>query len=180
MPAYYFDLEVTSLNPAYGKIITIQYQPIDIETGDPLGELTILKEWESSEKEILRKFIPIFMGTKPFDFIPVGMNLSFDFNFLRFRTLLNLGEVIDINWLFLGPHLDIKPIIVMMNKGKFKGASLNLFSEKELDPSKIPLWYEYREYDKIIEYIKQEAQAFLKLYKTLAEELPNIRRKLTV
>jgi len=45
-------------------------------TGQPFGDLVILKERESSEKDILAKFIPIFIGEKPFDFIPIGDDSS--------------------------------------------------------------------------------------------------------
>ncbi len=47
---YYFDIETYSPNekpdPKTDKILTIQFQKIDIKTGEKQGELQILKEWE--------------------------------------------------------------------------------------------------------------------------------------
>ena len=57
MGNYYFDIETTGLDPKKDKIITIQYQELDRFTGKAIGKLVILKEWESSEREILQKFI---------------------------------------------------------------------------------------------------------------------------
>ena len=57
MASYYLDIETTGLNPKVDKIITIQFQQLDMNTGSPVGELIILKEWESSEKEMLKQFI---------------------------------------------------------------------------------------------------------------------------
>ena len=53
MTEYYFDTETTGFDPSEDKIITIQFQELDRFTGKPIGDLKILKEWESSEKEIL-------------------------------------------------------------------------------------------------------------------------------
>ena len=64
MAEYYFDIETYSPgerpNPETDKIITIQFQRIDLRTGEPKGELIILKEWESSEKEIVIQFFNQF------------------------------------------------------------------------------------------------------------------------
>ena len=99
MPRYYLDIETAPLewnpempnnkdiiaDPTKNKIITIQYQQIGFTTGKPTDELTILKEWESSEEEIVMKFSKEFL---PFDeiqkkldiwaFVPVGLNLNFE------------------------------------------------------------------------------------------------------
>ena len=80
MPSYYLDIETTGLNPSRDKIITIQYQQLDRNTGAPIGELIILKEWESSEKDILRKFAidTKVLDSYAFSFVPVGNNLTFE------------------------------------------------------------------------------------------------------
>ena len=57
MPNFYFDIETTGLNPRQDKILTIQFQELDRNTGEPKGELIIFKEWESSEKNIIAKFL---------------------------------------------------------------------------------------------------------------------------
>ena len=51
MVEYYFDIETYSPgekpNPETDKIITIQFQRMDLRTGKPREELVILKEWEA-------------------------------------------------------------------------------------------------------------------------------------
>lgn len=55
MAEYYFDIETyppnEKPNPDTDKIITIQFQRIDLRTGKPIGELKILREWNSSVNE---------------------------------------------------------------------------------------------------------------------------------
>ena len=80
MAEYYFDIETYSPkekpDPETDKIITIQFQRIDLRTGEPRGELIILKEWESSEKEIVTQFFNQFFrdGLSVWNFVPVGFN----------------------------------------------------------------------------------------------------------
>ena len=84
MANYYLDIETTGLDEVESKITTIQYVELERGTGKQLGELTILKEWELGEKEMLSKFIddsPI-SSKYDFDFIPVGYNLGFEHKFL--------------------------------------------------------------------------------------------------
>jgi len=129
---YYFDIETVAerpyfsdpragLNPATAKIITIQYQPLDYRTGRPIGDLVILKEWCSSEKEIIRQFIKVYFRDPPWGFIPVGNNLLFENSFLKYKLRQHFGL---IN-LKLGqrPIIDLKPVLILMNGGKFRGYS---------------------------------------------------------
>ena len=77
---YYLDIETTGLAPLHAKIITIQYMELERNTAKPMSSLKILKEWESDEKSILKKFISdsgIGDGYK-FSFIPIGFNLQFE------------------------------------------------------------------------------------------------------
>ena len=53
----YLDIETTGLDPLQSKIITIQYMELERNTARPVGPLKILKEWESDEKTILKRFI---------------------------------------------------------------------------------------------------------------------------
>ena len=78
MGNYYLDIETTGLDPEKDKILTIQYQELDRNKGEAVGELVVLKEWESSEKEILRKFLfeTYILDEYPFSFIPTGYNLN--------------------------------------------------------------------------------------------------------
>jgi len=58
---YYLDIETTGLDELHNKIITIQYMELERNTGKPVGPLKILKEWESDEKTILKRFIEDFV-----------------------------------------------------------------------------------------------------------------------
>ena len=54
MVEYYFDVETTGTDFEKDKIITIQWQRLGF-VGEPVGELNILKSWESSEKDVFPK-----------------------------------------------------------------------------------------------------------------------------
>jgi DNA polymerase III alpha subunit (gram-positive type) len=171
MVNFYFDIETTGLNPKKDKILTIQYQELDRNTGEPIGELKILKEWESSEKEIINKFLfdTHVLDNYPFSFIPVGYNLNFENSFLKERTKINELPSVDI---LSNPFIDLRVIGILMNKGEFKGSGLDKLTEKKSEGSSIPMLYNNHEYEKIIEYIKQEASEFLKLNIWLYKKLP--------
>tara|TARA_Y100000310_G_C20634344_1_gene790386 strand:- start:237 stop:488 length:252 start_codon:yes stop_codon:yes gene_type:complete len=83
MGNFYFSIETTGLNPEEDKILAIQYQELDRKTGEPVGKLIILKEWEASEKEIIKKFLKDtkLLEDYPFNFVPVGYNLGFERSF---------------------------------------------------------------------------------------------------
>src|SRR3989338_10778379 len=139
MPNFYLDIETTGLNPKIDKIITIQFQRLDKNTAESLGELTILKEWESSEKHIIEEFIRLtgINDEHPFSFVPVGFNLSFEHNFLRQRSFQHGIILRDI----LGkPFIDLQPLAVLMNKGEFKGTSLDALTKKPHDGKIIPAY----------------------------------------
>jgi hypothetical protein len=88
---YYLDIETTGLDPLHAKIITIQYMELERNTAKPISPLKILKEWESDEKTILKKFISdsgIGDGYK-FSFIPIGFNLQFEHSFFWQRCISN-------------------------------------------------------------------------------------------
>jgi hypothetical protein len=182
---YYFDIEVSygdeggahgALNPEYYKIITIQYQPID-EEGYPLSNLTILKEWESSEEEIVREFAKVISPKKTWNFVPVGYNVIFDLGFFRARAK-KYGMEYD-EWLIYHrlPIIDLKHICIGMNGFKFVDSGLDRFCGKPMDGSMVPEWYLNREYEKILEYIRRENKAFISFYKKLRDTLPKFRFK---
>lgn len=176
MPSYYLDIETTGLDPKKDKIITIQYQQLDIETGKAIGDLILLKEWESSEKEIIREFIikTKIMDEYPFSFVPIGYNLRFEHNFLKIRSKIHSLLEIDI---LDKPFIDLRAIGVLMNKGQFKGSGLDKITGKKNTGMNIPLWYENKEYDKILEYIKDETQEFIKFNSWLYKELPELHKR---
>lgn len=168
MSEYYFDIETYSPeekpNPERDKIVAIQFQRIDLRTGKPNGELTILKEWESSEENIVKELFHQFFsdGTSVWNFIPVGFNLNFEWEFLIAKFEKYIGKKLTSrNLHYERPHLDLRPIVVLLNGGSFKGAKLDKFTSKPCDGKSIKDWYEKKEFDKIEEYIKNEADAVL-------------------
>lgn len=171
MGNYYFDIETTGLDAKKNKIITIQYQELDRATGNAVGKLVILKEWESSEREILEKFIreTKIAGNYDFDFIPTGYNLGFEHNFLKERTAVHSLNPLDI---LSKPFLDLRAFGIIMNKGEFKGSGLDRITGKKTDGSQIPKWYENKEYAKIVDYIENEAKSFIELNTWLYKEMP--------
>jgi hypothetical protein len=59
-----------------------------------------------------------------------------------------------------------------MNQGEFKGSGLDKLTGKKSNGANIPIWYNNHEYEKIIEYIKQEAEEFIKFNVWLYKKLP--------
>lgn len=180
MGNFYFDIETTGLDPKTCKIITIQFQELNRSTGEAAGELTILKEWESSEREILAEFIRKsgIEDPYPFTFIPTGYNLGFEHNFLKERTALHSLNPVDI---LNKPFIDLRAFGIIMNKGEFKGSGLDKISGKKSDGKEVPNWYNRKEYDKIVEYIKDETASFIHLnawlYKTMPEFLERYKKE---
>ena len=173
MTNFYLDIETTGLNPRKDKIITIQYQELDRLTGEPISELKILKEWESSEKEIIEKFLS---DTKinldyPFNFIPVGYNLGFVNNFLKTRMIFHELKPL---YILSRPFIDLRVIGILMNKGEFKGAGLDQLTKKPKLSSNIPIWYENKEYEKIIFHIKNKTKEFIQFNYWLYKKLPSL------
>jgi DNA polymerase III alpha subunit (gram-positive type) len=176
MGTFYFDIETTGLNPKKDKVISIQFQELDRNTGDAVGELVILKEWESSERSILEQFIvqSNILDSFAFSFVPVGYNLNFEHNFLRERTALHSFTPIDI---LNKPFIDLRPFGILMNKGEFKGSGLDKITGKKTNGQIIPYWYEQKQYNNITNYIKNEAQSFIQLNKWLYKTMPEYLEK---
>lgn len=144
MPDYYFDIETYSKtqSPDFvnDEIIAITYQQIDSRTGEVKGELNILKSWESSEKNILQRFYTIYNPREKWKFIPIGCNLSFDFTSLIYR-FRNVNIEVNVRSLFTEhPYIDIQPILIMFNRGSFKGATLDKFTGKQHSGAYIKEW----------------------------------------
>jgi len=178
MAEYYFDIETYSPqdkpNMETDKIITIQFQRIDLRTGKPREDLVILKEWESSENQIVTKFFNRFFadGLNIWDFVPIGYNLNFEWEFLISKFEKYLGKKLASKDLhYKRPHLDLKPIVVLLNDGNFVGAKLNNFTDKAQDGKVIKNYYEDKQYDKIEEYIKNETESFLKFLQKIKSNI---------
>ena len=177
MGTFYLDIETTGLDPLKDKIITIQFQELERNTGKAVGELIILKEWESSEKQILEEFISKsrILDPYPFSFVAVGFNLGFEHNFLKKRTELNGLPAIDI---LNKPFLDLRAIAILMNKGEFKGSALRDMTGKKGKGIQIPEWYAQRDHKSIIDYIVNETNEFTKFTMWLYKEMPELKEKL--
>ena len=181
LPEYYFDIETYSPgdnpNPEKDKVITIQYQKINLKTGKPKGKLTILKEWESSEKEIVTQFYDEFFRDEKsvWDFVAVGYNLNFEWEFLISKFDKYIGKKFtsrDIH--YKRPYLDLKPIVVLLNGGKFKGSSLDKFTNKTYDGTVIKKWYETHQYTQIEKYIEDETEAYLEFLQKIVKNINKI------
>lgn len=184
MDYYYLDIETVPLESCRhidkasfdantAKIITIQYQQLDEQTGAPIGELVIFKEWEQycSEELIVKLFKQKFVDNGIWNFIPVGNNLAFDFKFLKAKFNQYCGE--EPRRFGQRPLIDIKSTLVMMNRAQFKG-SAELVGKSD-EAKNIESWYYSKEYRKIEDYIRREASSFIQTYQILLKELPRIR-----
>jgi DNA polymerase III alpha subunit (gram-positive type) len=172
MGNYYFDIETTGLDPKKNKIITIQYQELDRNSGEAVGDLVILKEWELTERVMLEKFIADskIASSYAFDFIPTGYNLVFEHNFLKERTAFHNLNQLDI---LSKPFIDLWGVGILMNKGQFKGSGLDKITGKETSGRNIPIWYQNKDFDKIIKYIQNETKSFIEFNAWLYKELPD-------
>ena len=173
MATFYLDIETTGLDPSKDKIITIQFLELDRYTGDVAGELVILKEWESSEKEIISQFIEKsnILHEYDFSFVPIGYNLGFEHNFLKARSELNGLPSLDI---LHCPFIDLRAVGILMNYGQFKGSRLSDITGKKGTGILIPGWYSNKEYDKILDYIKNETEEFIKFNRWLYKRMPGL------
>jgi len=173
---YYFDVETTGTDFDKDEIITIQWQRLGV-TGEPIGELNVLKRWESSEKEILRNFSPN-LTCYHWDFIFIGKNLLFDFNILSQRMKHhNLGEF-NLRCLYERVTLDIKPVLVLMNNCRFVGYERLMPKTNPIENKDIPELYREGEFAEIIQYIEDEARDFIKVYQILKNEMPSLAKHL--
>ena len=179
MPDYYFDIETNpgrreEINYKNDEILTIQFQRLDSRTGEKEGDLTILKSWESSERDILEQFYSIFSPEDSWKFVPIGFNLSFDFFSLLYRWR---GIDIEVPPKILfseHPQIDIKPIVVIFNGCSFKGANLGKFIGKQDSGLIVSECCKEKDYASAQKYIEDEADKFIKLYQYLIQRLPNI------
>ena len=178
MASYYLDIETTGLDPRHSKIITIQYQRLERGTGLPAGPLTILKEWESGEEDMLEGFIartPITDEDNKFSFIPVGTNLGFEHRFLSHKSRIYKMRPITI--VLDRPKIDVHDMLVLLNNGEFKGSGLDKMTGKKTSGASIRTWYDNKEYGQIVEYIEDEAREFCRFYSWLCKKMPPLHRE---
>ncbi len=175
---YYFDMETTGFDPSEDKIITIQFQKLHRYTGEPIGDLEILKEWESSEEGILTEFLPNLIEEK-WDFIMVGNNLLFEFMFLTHKARKYGLHEFDISHWHDRVSLDIKHILIMINKGNFKGYPKLIRKTGKVTGKEIPGLYNDKRWPDIVKYIQDEAESFIKAFKVLKRVMPPLKEELT-
>jgi hypothetical protein len=175
MPAYYFSIEGIKTgersDPATDRLVTLLYQKIDLTTGEPLDVLVICREWERPEQEIVNTFYNEFFrpGTPVTRFIPVGQNLDYAYEMLLalFRKY-NLTPPTSYELYYQRPRFDLKPIVVLLNNGRFAGASLDAFSLKKGEDRHMEKWYDKKEFGRIEYYVREEATRFLKVLQYLS------------
>ncbi len=162
---FYFDQETTGDDPQQDRIVTVQLHQLDDDL-EPVGPFQIMAEWEWGEKEIIQMILQKGVLQPNWDFVPVGNRLRFDLTFLVERaTKWNL-----IQWdmatlkyyFFTKPILDLQPVLVLMNRGKFTGSSLHSFADKE-SGARVPALYRKGSYADIIAYVTREHDAALDL-----------------
>lgn len=176
MSDYYFDIE-TKGTPLDSEIVTVQYQMTNSGSGIAKGDLVILKAWESSEEQIVREFHAVFQpeSENPFVFVPIGENLTFDL-MVMWNAWKRAGIEVSLEkLLYARPKIDIKSDLVRMMGGNFKGASLTMLCGNQVEGGEIPKWFEAKEFDKIVSYVRAEAEEFMKYYRTSLPYFRNLK-----
>jgi len=121
MPFYYFDIETTGIEPGINMVVAIQYAQLT-DGFEPVTDLKVLGVWEfESEKKLIKEFLEYSkFFEEPFIFIPVGVNIVFDLAFIYTRAkLYKLVSKPFKDILRQKPFIDLKPMLVIINKGRF-------------------------------------------------------------
>jgi len=104
--------------------------------------------------------------------------LLFDFNMLNQRMKHhNLGEF-NLRCLYERITLDIKPILVLMNNGGFTGYQQLMPKTNPIENKDISELYRKGKFNEIIQYIKDEAGDFIKVFQILKREMPSLTKHL--
>jgi len=158
------------------KIITIQYQLLNRD-GTAAGPLQVFKEWESSEEAIIRKIWTLLNPRTLWDFAPVGYNIHFDLGTLKRRAAAYGIDYPDWYIYHDLPTIDVKGICLAMNGFAFKDSGLDKFTGKRSSGAMVPVWYADKDYEKIMEYIRNETESFIAFYAKLKEVMPKVREQ---
>ena len=170
---FYFDQETTGDDPQQDRIVTVQFRPLGDDLR-PSGPLQIMAEWEWGEKQIIQMVLEKGVLQTGWDFVPVGNRLRFDLTFLIERAtkwdLIKWDAATLKYYCFTKTILDLQPILILMNRGRFTGSSLHAFADK--DPgARVPALYRKGAYADIIEYVTREHAAALDLLAEAAKTL---------
>ncbi len=170
---FYFDVETEGEDPQQDRVITIQFQPLGDDLR-PMGNFTVLTEWEWGEKEILRTILQKGVMDPTWDFVPVGNRLRFDLTFLMERgqhhKLRDWTQAEMRRFWYNKPMLDLNSVLVLMNAGRFEGSGINTFVEKGAS-SAVPSLYRQGRYADVIAYAEREKEATLALLAELRSVL---------
>ncbi len=162
---FYFDQETTGDDPQQDRIVTVQFRQLDDDLR-PVGPLQIMAEWEWGEKQVIQMILDKGVLQPNWDFVPVGNRLRFDVTFLIERAthwgLIKWDAATLKYYWFTKPLLDLQPVLILMNRGRFTGSSLHAFSDKE-PGRKVPALYHKGAYADIIAYVTQEQEAAVEL-----------------
>lgn len=176
----YLDIETTGkTNPEEEKITSIQYQYLDKDFF-PIGKMIILKEYKSSEEEIVREFYKILYQGNKWKFIPIMQNGLFDFRYLfcKFKKYGLIKESEDVLNLFYNiPIIDIHSMLVLVNKGEFVGSGLDNLTKKEHSGKYALDMYEQKNFTEFENYVSQEKEAFLDAVRKLFKHLNGFNLK---
>jgi len=180
MPFYYFDVERTGAEPGINMVLTIQYARLT-DDFEPVADLEVLKVWEfKSERKLIEEFLGYSkLFEDQFTFIPVGVNTTYDLAFIyararRYKLVSKpLAEV--LHW---KPFIDLKPVLVMINEGRFKDYDrfVDMYrAETRTRGADVSILFAKGDYDSIVEYVKDEYQATLKALKHIKEALEKLK-----
>ncbi len=172
----YFDIETFSENGFRSggtKVISIQYRDYD-------GNFKMLKEWESSESDILQKFLTDLKMIKRDDFLMlVGHNvLRFDIPILIRRMVANgIDAVDDLEDFFHNVFVvDTMQCLLPFNNMRFKGLNIEeiakrlSITEPHHKNTEIESFYRNREFDKIEQHAVADLDFIQDLYWKLKKE----------
>ncbi|MHA2098595.1 MAG: hypothetical protein ACW99A_07900 [Candidatus Kariarchaeaceae archaeon] len=162
-------------DPCNDKIISIAYQPFFDNSGRPKEDLTVLKSWETSEKEILAQFIK-FTGwneeiPNPWQFVPSNFGLNNILTPIVQRSKELLDITLNCQFLMNLPKIDLKSIAIIKKRGNFKKTSLPNFSRKLRKAYTIGNLIQEQNWEELENYIVLEAEVFLKIYKKLVNKI---------
>lgn len=181
MAEYYFDIETPGPEKGGEPALSVAWQRL--KRNRAAGEINILKSWEmGGRKKVLKEVLRlgVFDWAKdPWEFIPVGMNLMFDFHVLigQMEEAKVKQWTKDDVWAFLRnkPFKDIKPVLVLMNDGRFQDAGLHNFAAKKPESSdEVIARWRAGDYKGVDEYIRGEAEGFVELYDRVARHLAQL------
>jgi len=169
---WYFDIETEGTDPQQDKILTVQYQPLD--DGRPAGTFRVLAEWEWGEKQIVRSIVDKGLLEPTWDFVPVGNRLKFDITFAmekaeKYDLKKFTAEALRYYW-FSKPIIDLAPVLLMMNRGRFAGSSMSGFADKP-SGSIVPGLYREGRFSEILGYVTREKDETLRVMQEVREML---------